>query len=700
MFHRIPFFRFTVSLIAGIAFFEYVAAPRYEPLVLHRFILAGLFILLFLFIVGRHFLKSKVQRGIIFFAFFFLGVFGALLHEEDFQNDVSTITDTDYESYLAVVVSLPERREKSYRLECSIVKVRDRKDALWKDTEVKALVNVPITASLIPPGGSIVLVNGALSAPKPPGNPGEFDYRLFLKRKGVAWTAYWTEGSYQVVGSRTQDWNPLQWSWAVSSWASSVLRNAIQEDDSYGLVRAMILGRRDDLRGELIDNYVASGTVHVLSVSGLHVGVFFTIIAWSLGWLKRFRRGKLLNFVALAGLLIFYGLITGMPPCVQRAIIMCLTWALADVLVKDQEPVNTLSFSAFVILLIDPYALMDVGFQLSYLAILGIVLFYRSIEGLLYFSSRVMKYVWQVSALSVAAQITTFPLSIFYFHQFPTYFLLVNPLVIALTSLLLPVTMVFLLMSLVPFAGVAGIIGQLLEWIAWLTNLSVMVPKLLPGYLMEGLYINGFEMVLLFLVLFTVWVAFYFRVVGLVRTLAVLSLWFACYSIYCSYTIYKDRSVVFHQIPRHTVVSVKIGHKAFLFSDTVFLRDQGGFNFKLKNYLIMQSISRKNVVYVKPNERVLSGSLLVEPLRGALHIQIDSKRALIGEDQQCVDANYYLINAEGFPLTTSFGIGEQTVILLGGTMKKNVRDHWERAVVCSGYSFHDLEQKGALSVSW
>lgn len=701
MFYRVPFLRFTFSLIIGIIFFEYVVAPRYDLQLFKKVLLVGIIVLAIVYLIAISRIKVKGLRGVIFLGFFLLGSFCSLLHELSFRSAIQSLEGTQYDSYMAEVSSLPEKREKSYRLECNIIKLRSTLDGKWVTTDVKALVNIPINSTTIPDAGSIVLVKGILNAAKPPGNPGEFDYRLFLKRKGVAWTAYWPEDSYQVVGLIKQQWNPLQWSWRVSTWASSVLRRVIVEDDSYGLIRAMILGRRDDLRGDLIDNYVASGTVHVLSVSGLHVGVFFTIISWLLGWVKRFRGGRYLYFLSLAILLIFYGLITGMPPCVQRAIIMCLTWAFADVLIKDQEAVNTLSFSAFVILLLDPYALMDVGFQLSYLAILGIILFYKTIEGLLYFDNRLMKYVWQVSALSIAAQLTTFPLSIFYFHQFPTYFLLVNPLVIALTTLLLPVTMAFLVLSFFPVAGVIGVAGQVLEWIAWLTNRSVMIPKMLPGYLLEGLYIDGYEMTGLFIALFTLWAAFYYRKLELIRLLLVSVMAICLYSSYTSYRISIDRQVIFHQIQKYFVVSVKIEDRVFLCASEGFVEDQPAFNYKLKNYLISQGIAKSNVVYVGKADEIRLGNLKIVPNRGYVSIQLDTLDICIGNYYANLqDVDYYLITNDRYPIQSELSLKAGTVFLLSGAMKKRLRDRWQQALIERGNRVHDLDQNGALSVSW
>lgn len=701
MFYRVPFLRFTVCLIAGIIFFEYFLATHYDL----RLLLIACLLAIAVFLFGCFYVvsskESRFFRGVVFLGFFLLGALTALVHQLAFQEQVKELKNVPYDSYVAVISSLPEKREKSYRIECVVVKIRKSTSDDWQETSIKALVNVPIKAISIPQAGTIVLVKGNLQEPKPPGNPEEFDYRLFLKRKGIAWTAYWPQKSYQVIGVTDQKWNPLQWSWAVSGWASSVLRRAISEDDSYGLIRAMILGRRDDLRGDLIDNYVASGTVHVLSVSGLHVGVFFTIISWMLGWLKRFKGGRYINFLALAVLLVFYGLITGMPPCVQRAIIMCLTWAFADVLVKDQDGVNTLSFSAFVILVFDPYALMDVGFQLSYLAILGIVLFYKPIEGLFYFGNRIAKYVWQVSALSLAAQITTFPLSIYYFHQFPSYFLLVNPLVIALTTLLLPVTMFFLVLSFLPFPEVVGIIGKGVEGIAWLTNRSVTIPKLLPGYLMEGLYINGFEMVLLFAVLLVTWAAFYYRKLVLINYLTLLALGFCSYSIYNSFTIYNDRRLVVHQIQKHFVVSLKVADKAFLITSDGFLQDSGTFNYKIKNYFISQGIAKSETFYLGNADRILYQHLKIVPDCNGRTIYLGTKKFWIGDYISKPDSvDYCLVTNKKYPSENSLLPNRSTVFLLSGTIGKRSRERWQVLLAENGNKFYDLEQNDALSVSW
>jgi competence protein ComEC len=541
-----------------------------------------------------YFKKQKVGFGMCFSMFLIaLAVFCKVECETQRELEISQLQNADYSAYEAVIRSLPEKRSNSVRLEATITRVKS--DIEWINVDTKSLISIDSESDIIPRPGDRLVVSGTLDRPLEALNPGQFDYRNYLRNKDILWTDYLQPQSFQVISNPNEQRNPAFWSTMVSEWADKQFRKNIGDDKAYGLVKAMLLGRRDDLENDLVSDYVASGTVHILSVSGMHVAIIFLVITFLLGWIKKWKYGRFLYLALVIALLGFYAIITGMPPSVQRATLMCIVFVVAEVFSRKHNTMNTLAVSAMLILLFDPSALYDVGFQLSYLAMTGIFLFYEPILALFNTNNRVTKFVWQISALAFAAQLTTFPLSLYYFHQFPSYFWLVNPFVILFTNILLPAAIVMLFVSILNVAWMQLIVNKVVFVTAWLTNYSVAIPKLLPGYLVENLHLDQLEVILLFVLLVFIWYAIHAREYVYVKYAASTVLLLVTYSLSASIGIYLSSNHVVHHIPKHSVVSFKHGNSLYIASDKSFVSDQRAYDFYVKNHAINQEVS--NVIY-------------------------------------------------------------------------------------------------------
>lgn len=517
----------------------------------------------------------------------FLGIGCKIWVEEQKGDQIAALNALEYTSYTAEVTTLGEKRTNSIRFE--VKTTRFHRGSEWIEESARALIYLPDNLSVVPKPGDILVIHGRLEQPAPPQNPGQFDYARYLRNKGILYTAFLRKGSYQIV-SKPSHTNPVYWPETVSEWADNRFRENIGDSAAYGLVKAMLLGRRDDLQTQQVGDYVISGAVHILSVSGMHVAIIFLAISTAFGWLRRWAIGKWLYFLLMAGLLGFYALVTGLPPSVQRAVLMCMVLVTAEVAGRKQYSMNTLAFSALIILLMDPCALYDVGFQLSYLAMAGIFLLYEPIYSIWAPSNRIFRFIWQVTVLALAAQIATFPLSLFYFHQFPTYFWLVNPLVVMFTNILLPAALILLVLSAVGIPWLTWLIGQVVYWSAWLTDWSASIPRSLPGYLLENLHLNAFEVVMLYGIVFLIWYMMYSRSMYFLRLSAVAVLLFVSVSLLNSLNIYLITEQTSFQIPKHHVVSFKSGNVLYVVSDQAFVDNTRAFDFNVKNYVVNREI--------------------------------------------------------------------------------------------------------------
>ncbi|WP_247236359.1 ComEC/Rec2 family competence protein [Telluribacter sp. SYSU D00476] len=691
MFERAPFIRYILCLVSGILLHEYVLLPL--PLSFQNTFQTVCLSLLGVALAAFFFLRKQVlASGLILSGILLLfGIIAAQQQAQRYQQAIEHL-EVPYEAYLLRVKSLPEKRPSTIRYRVEVNQLKTEKD--WEPVRVEAMITTPAGAAQVLDPGDVVLVKGELQRPVPPRNPEEFDYRRYLRYRRIAWTDYLADSTYQVVAHVEDAWSVRSWSLGVSAWADRTLRAYLPDDDSYALVKAMLLGRREDLRSNLVDSFTLSGAVHVLSVSGLHVGIFFAIISWSMGWLRRIRYGNYLHFGVLSLLLFFYALVTGLPPSVQRATLMCVVWVAAQTIQRRHEPVNTLAISAFVILLIDPDALFTVGFQLSYLAVLGIVLFYRPLDNLVETPNRAIRWLWQITAVSVSAQLLTFPLSIYYFHQFPLYFWLVNPFVIGLTSLLLPASLLLVFISLVPVSALAQCAGWVTNLIAYLTNQAVGVPRLLPNYLLEGLVLDAVEVVALFGLLLLVWHLLRTRDMAVLRQIVLLVVLLAIYSVTTTLHTFQEEKMVVHAVPRHSVITVKKDNSLYLFANPEFWTDTAAFEYRLNNYLIKNLIS-DTVRHTLTGSGRYPGLDVLPTGQGVLLRWSGTTTTESPPGRHVPD--YLLITSRKYPTFDTLS-RTHVVYLLGGQLGSRTRARWKELLTASGNAFYDLLEEGAITV--
>ncbi|MCF0055576.1 ComEC/Rec2 family competence protein [Dyadobacter sp. CY356] len=694
MLPRVPFVSFVLFFILGILAGDGLISPDFLDILSITYFETAV-ILLIAAVSFWFYQKRKYPAYAISFLLFlsFSGMLCIGLHQIDLKQDVEKLTENKYDYYEAVVMSLSEKRAKSLRVDVLIERININKK--WFRVDVKALLSIPLTSAQVPAAHDILIVKGNPELPNPPMNPHEFDYKRYLWNKGIVWTDYLPEGSYQIIRNNDISGNVKLWSIQVSEWADKQLRTNLKDEKSYGLVKAMLLGRRDDLRSDQIDDYTTSGTVHILSVSGMHVAIIFLVITFLLGWVKRLRGGKFVYLTIVISLMCFYALVTGLAPSVLRATLMCIVFVLAEVFSKKNNGINTLAISALIILLIDPQALFDVGFQLSYLAMTGIFLFYKPIETIWSPSNRVTKYLWQITALSFAAQLATFPVSLYYFHQFPFYFWLVNPFVITLTNLLLPAALLLLLTCLLPFAALNLMIGHIVDFLSYLTNFSVTVPKVLPGYLIENLYLDKVEVLVLYAVLFMFWHAYDSREFYKIKYAVLLVFGFILYSSSMSIQQYVTPKGMIHAVPKHTVMSFKDGNKMYFASDKAFEMDTNAFKFYIKNYAVSEGVTETNFVNNSPVEQV--GDLYKRKLalgnlfywHGKLiysGLYIPTKAAL----------DYAIISSPRYPGIKRIQANKNTVFLLSGENKRKTQQRWIDLIAQENCQMHNLLTDGAI----
>lgn len=308
--------------------------------------------------------------------------------------------------------------------------------------------------------GQVIFGHTKLQRIKNNGNPFEFDYERYMALQGIYFRCFLATEKYHIIGFRKD--NLAIWSEQIREKLLEMLRAKVKKKESIEIIPALTLGYRKDLQSETRDWFVRTGAMHVLAVSGLHVGLIYLILSRLFFFFDRYRWGKWVKIIVVGGLLWAYALVTGLSPSVQRATLMFTFVLVAQSLRRNSSVYNTIAGSALFLMLSDPDIIFAVGFQLSYAAVLSIVYFYPKLEALLPVKNRLLKWFWQLFCVSLAAQIGTFPLSIYYFSQFPVYFWLSNFIVIPAAFVILSGTFAFFL--LYPFPAISGLIANVLDY--------------------------------------------------------------------------------------------------------------------------------------------------------------------------------------------------------------------------------------------
>ena len=429
--------------------------------------------------------------------------------------------------------------------------------------------------------GDVLAVATSLSEFAPPSNPDAFDTRRYMRRKGISLTGYVPASGWQVMGHRAP--NPLKsLSRMIQQYLAQQYSVVGLSGSELSIARAILLGDDDTMEPELRASYAAAGVSHILCVSGMHVGVIFMILNFLLKPLELFPATRHLKALILILSIWLYACITGLSPSVTRSATMFTFVTIGGVLRRNTNIFHSLAASLFILLAINPLLLFEVGFQLSYLAVFGIVLIQPRIAGLYTCKTKVGHYFWELLSVSVAAQIATFPISAHYFGTFPNYFMLSNLTVIALSFVVMVTGVGLLALSAVPY--VADGVAFLLTWEIRVMNGIVAFVEGLPGAVTRDIDLSGGQVLLLYLIIAMIYgaVCYRRRLCGWVAlsALALLSGTFALRRV----AIERREEMVVYHIRKVSALEFCHGRQCLLLSDTIRDASSPHYNYSIQNH--------------------------------------------------------------------------------------------------------------------
>ena len=347
--------------------------------------------------------------------------------------------------------------------------------------------------------GDKILFYQSLSKITNSGNPESFDYQEYCLLRGITHKVYLSQQNFKLYPDPKTTF--LSIANNVTDKILKIFRKYIPNKKETGLAEAMLVGYKDDLDKSLLESYTNVGVVHIVAISGMHLILIYALliaITFPSNAIKKFIWWRAV--IILVGIW-FFTLLTGYQASILRAAIMLTCFVFSKTIFRKTSSLNSLAFSAFILLCWNPFWLWDIGFQLSYLAVASIFIFYKPILHIIHFQNKLMISIWKAIALTLSAQILTTPITIYYFHQFPRLFLISNLIAVPLSSLILLLEIILLSVSWIPL--LAGITGKLIYVVIFCLDEFILRIQKVPESIWKGLYISIFQCVMLYLLIFS-----------------------------------------------------------------------------------------------------------------------------------------------------------------------------------------------------
>lgn len=528
-----------------------------------------------------------------------------------------------------------------------------------------------------------------------PCNPYEFSFKSYYERNGVFGVAYLAPMGIMRVGEVNP--NPIK------SLALSLQRFAVNTfikcgiaDNELGVLLALMIGDKQFLDNELKSSYSNIGAMHILAVSGMHVALYYMVLIW-LFFFLRGRWGSIIRNLLIIVALWIFALVAGFSPSIVRATVMFTFIVVGKTVNRSYNTYNIISASFLVLLLYNPLYLYDVGFLLSYAAVISILLFYPYFKE--YRPSGIVNgWLFDMAAVSICAQGLTLPLTLYYFHQFPVIFLLTNTILIPLTTIIIYGGLILLAFSW--SVTLSTLLSSGLVWLLKVTNMSVDVLERLPGAVVGDISISRWQMCLLF----ASFLLFYFYLLVRKPRILLLSLSFILISALgaLNQKFTKQNSVfVAYYLKHGTALYFGGGLNSVCLCDSV--RDRYSYKFMDQSLLrwgrpgvgsvifrtISDSVNRKEVNYRRGWMSFANKTFYIATERFRKNKLVDER----------VTADYLIVcrGANSNPDILLSYI-KPKMIIIDGSLSKHAEEKWERKCLHGNIPFHSVAENGAFVI--
>ena len=691
-----PFVRLSVAFIIGIIVFEHF--PTYRSFLPEiSFFLIILFSCSVYFSRKNSFYKLRHINGVLaLLTIAFLGGIITKLHYHSYSPTHYTNQNVKVKGFSGTIVSPGSEKTNYYRYNF-------RLDQIAGDTVMNSsgLIHLYIrkdSSSNVFTYGDQFLVKGSFYAVPHADNSSEFDYKKYLEYQGIYAHAFVNFDQIKFIGNSPPRIT-LKLAYLLREKAGRILDKNILESRENGIAKALLIGIKDHLDNDIKQTYSSAGVMHVLAVSGLHVGIVYLILKLLFGGLmNRSRRGKKIFGLVSIPVIWLYAMITGLSPSVMRAATMFSLVAMSQASDKESNIYNTLGLAGFLLLIYDPYLIYSVGFQLSFAAVLGIVYLQPKIYRIFDFRIWLIDKAWAITCVSIAAQLATFPLSVYYFHQFPTYFLISNLVVIPAVFLLLVLGISMLLLgAIIPVLGT--FLGVVLQQTMWIMNEFIIRLEKMPNNLIEWIYMDKNGLILTYGIILTLITGFHYKSFKTILTSFLIGFIFIGWTLKSNIEQSVNRQLIFYKIKDKTVIDYIEGHRSYLHIDNDDLFDLEQLSFRINPYRLS--------LHLRPIQETIKNSFQEEGFHrdesmrfgeiGGQKILIIDSTTFHFNFKNLIETDILLIEKEAIKnmkwlknhiAAEHYIIGNRNSNYYAGKMKKQAAE--------AGLKIHSLKKDGSL----
>ena len=582
-----------------------------------------------------------------------------------------------------------------HRITLAVQQIRPSVDSIFTTTgNLLVYIKKDSSQSIPPQYGDIIVLNSRIQDIEPPKNPDAFDFKQYWHFQNIHFQCFTDFNSTKILA---HDKGNIIMATALSwrSYYISILKQRLDTENEYAVGAALLLGNRDAVTDEIRNAYIETGAMHILAISGMHILLVFSKLEWLLNLYKSgSRRWLWIKATFLIFFVILFTLVTGLGTSIVRAGVMSIIATIGRTMKRPVSPFNILAASAWLLLLWNPYWLMDVGFQLSYAAVAGIHLFSDKIQKLFASKYKFINKAWANVSLGIAAQIAVTPISLYYFHQFPVYFWLTGLLAGLVADAAVLLGMLLLIFNSVSIIGWS--LGKILFCALWLLNNIIFLIQKLPFTLIEGFWLSLSSLALIYIAIIGFIYAFEKRQLRLMLYPLSITAFLCCLYAFSEVQNMSKSEAVVYYLPRNTLIDVFVDKKCYSFSK------KNSANISIENKIKLaadnhrKSLNISNLNKLNFNEYVFNAHIAYQS--GYMRLGDHNMLILDRLPKTVLPLSNCFVVVNGNP---KFNIPDlmrfvsiRQVIFDGSNSRKRI-EKWKKECQSLGVAYHDVSEKGA-----
>jgi competence protein ComEC len=666
-----PLAKISLAFIIGIVSFQYY---KPSPIWVFGSVLFCVFLLLVFHLLSKTKNNFKLIFGVLsLLTSPLLGVASSIIHKETYNSLHYTNQIKDYENQHLIRLVINEKLKNTQKNTRYISTIRsvDKQQSFGK---IILNIKKPNQIDSIKIGAELNVI-GMLYKNKGSFNPNQFDFGKYLENQEIYAQVYANESQVKVIGKQKTIWSQF------SNFRTKIIENLALSNfkkEELNILIALLLGQQQDISPEILKDYQYAGAVHILSVSGLHVGFILMFITFLLKPMSNSKRNAILKLAVILISLWTYGILAGLSASVVRSVTMFSFVAIGIHLKRTVNIFHTLLVSMLLILLWKPSFLFDVGFQLSYLALFFILWLQPLLSNIWQPKNRIIQYIWDIVTVSTAAQIGAMPLSIYYFHQFPGLFFITNIIVLPLLGVIMIIGLIAIIIAC--FGIVPFVIAKPLEFLIEFLNSIIHWVATFEDFIIKNISFNKEMLVASYLVIIfsVIWFKKKEFNTLILTLISIVSL--QCVFIYTKFKTENAHELIVFNAKKHSIITERKNDLVTVYSNDSILENIDN-NLAIQSYLIGN--------FCKIEEKKNIGNLFY--FKNKKILIIDSSSVYLEKTKPDI---LIVINSPKINLLRVFESWKPEQVVIDGSNYKSYARLWEATCRKEKIPFHNTNEKG------